>query len=77
MQKKREEAYKPDVCFNTNIISIQYDNSQNDFCDEKVTFTIINLGVGTAKDIRVKHILIVIIINYVKIFLGSKTRLRK
>lgn len=54
MQKKREEAYKPDVCFNTNIISIQYDNSQNDFCDDKVTFTIINLGVGTAKDIRVK-----------------------
>lgn len=56
MRKNREEAYKPDVCFDTDMISIQYDSYQNNFSNgfKEVTFTIINLGIGTAKNIKVK-----------------------
>ncbi|MDK6502666.1 hypothetical protein [Lactobacillus crispatus] len=55
MRKNREEAYKPDICFDTEMISIQYDNCQNNFGDDfnEISFTIINLGIGTAKNVEV------------------------
>lgn len=51
MRKNREEAYKPDIYFDTEMISIKYDSCRNGF--NEISFTIINLGIGTAKNVEV------------------------